>query len=89
MNIDKEAIKKIARICFTNAKESKEVDTAISAFGIDIQESPLFRLTLHCITPMSAITPDDLYLNDDKWYWDFWHMEDFEEFWNKYYEGRF
>lgn len=84
----KETVKRIAHICFIDAKESQKVVEDILNFGVDIQNSPLFDVTVHCIRPMAAITPADIF-DSDEWYNDFWYTGDFDKFWNKYYEGSF
>lgn len=80
--------KKIARICFVNAKESEELrGKAQEVFGNSLDGSLFHNVLLHCVEPMSIITPAYIYESDD-WWGDFFYMDDFEEFWNKYYTER-
>ena len=79
-----EQYKEIARVCFTNAKQSVEVRETLGVIGLDTREGDLFEVTCHCINPMYVFTPDYVQESMD-WWNDFWRMTDFDEFWNKWY----
>lgn len=77
--------KEIARVCFNSAKQSAAVEKALIGFGLNIDRCPINDVLFHCELPMHVFTPDYIY-ECDAWWEDFWNMDDFEEFWKKWYE---
>lgn len=80
--------KRIAQVCFNNAKESEELRKKVQEIFGDSGGLGLFdNVLFHCIQPLYPFTPDHV-KECDAWWDDFWKTDDFEAFWNKWYENK-